>query len=138
MKSNQLKSISMKNLRNPAASSMVPLDFESFEQQYSNLFEESKANKMGDCKKMRTARQSLHRYIFIICHTTHHFGHHLTATERILVQNSCEKTLQWMWRGEMKSLEEYRLRISQLLEICTPLMQRLFRAEQQATIDKHL
>lgn len=129
------RSASMKNLRNPAASFVVPFDFQSFGKQYSRLFEHS-SHEMNDPEKMRTAKQCLHRYIFIICHTIQHFGHHLTATELKLVQNACEQTLQWMWRGEIKSLEDYRIRILQLLRICTPLMKRLFRAEQQIAIDK--
>lgn len=125
----------MKNLRNPAASFIAPFDFQSFGKHYSSIFENS-SHKMNDPEKIKTARQSLHRYIFIICHTIQHFGHHLTANELKLVQNACEQTLQWMWRGEIKSLEDYRSRILHLLRICTPLMKRLFRAEQQNAIDK--
>lgn len=36
-----------------------------------------------------------------------------------------------MWHGQIKSAEDYRRRIMQLLKICTPLMQRLFQAEQK-------
>lgn len=134
MKATQFRSFSMKNLRNPAAQQSL----ESFEAQYSKFFEDSRYN-MNECEKIKSARQSLHRYIFIICHTTQHFGHNLTANERILVQSACEKTLQRMWHGNMKSLEDYRSRISQLLKICSPLMQRLFQAEQQTTIkQQHL
>lgn len=134
MASNKFKSASMKNLRNPAASFVVPLDFETLGKHYSSLFEES-TNKMNDRDKMKTARQSLHRYIFIICHTIQHFGHHLTANEQILIHNACEKTLQWMWRRDIKSLEDFRQRILQLLRTCTPIMkQLLFRAEQQNSI----
>lgn len=131
------RSASMKNLRNPAATIVVPFEFESLQRQYSNLFsKKSTNNEIVDPEKQRTARQSLHRYIFIICHTIQHFGHHLTANELDLVQNACEQTLHWMWRSENKSLEDYRLRIIQLQRICTPLMKRLFRAEQQKAIMK--
>lgn len=131
MSSKQLKSASMKNLRNPDASFIVPLNFKSLGKACSSLFENHPDDKMNDREKMKRARQCLHRYIFIICHTIQHFGHHLTANELNLVQNTCENTLQWMWRDNVKSLEDYRLRILQLLRICSPLMKRLFRAEQQ-------
>lgn len=129
------RSASMKNLRNPAATFVVPFEFESL-RQCSSLFSKKSTNEIVDPEKQRTARQSLHRYIFIICHTIQHFGHHLTANELDLVQNACEQTLHWMWRDEIKSLEDYRLRIIQLQRICTPLMKRLFRAEQQKAIVK--
>lgn len=121
----------MKNLRNPAATFVVPFEFDSLQRQCSSLFPKNGTNKINDPEKQRTARQSLHRYIFIICHTIQHFGHHLTANELDLVQSACEKTLHWLWNDEIKSLEEYRLQITQLLRICTPLMKRLFRAEQK-------
>lgn len=130
------RSASMKNLRNPAATYVAPFEFESLQKQCSSLFSKNLINENVDPEKQRTARQSLHRYIFIICHTIQHFGHHLTANEFNLVQSSCEQTLHWMWRDEMKSLEDYRLRITQLLRICTPIMKRLFRAEQQKAIGK--
>lgn len=127
----------MKNLRNPAAATfVVPFEFDSLQKQCSSLFSKNSTNESIDPTKQRTARQSLHRYIFIICHTIQHFGHHLTASELYLVQSACEQTLHWMWHDEAKSLEEYRLRITQLLRICTPLMKRLFRAEQQKAIEK--
>lgn len=129
MKSSQIKSISMKNLRNPAAT-IATLDFESYGSR------SRPHNKMNDGIKVKTARHSLHRYIFVICHTTQHFGHHLAANELKLVQNACKETLQWMWCSEMRSLEDYRLKIAQLLQICTPLMQRLFHAEKNI-IEKH-
>lgn len=121
----------MKNLRNPAATFVVPFEFDSLQRQCSSLFSKNGTNKIIDPEKQRTARQSLHRYIFIICHTIQHFGHHLTASELDLVQSACEKTLHWLWNDKIKSLEEYRLQITQLLRICTPLMKRLFRAEQK-------
>lgn len=126
------RSSSMKNLKNPAASFIVPFDFQSFDEPYSGLFGDHSIYAMNDPEKQKTARQSLHRYIFIIYHTIQHFGHHLTANELKMVQNACEQTLQWMWRGEIKSLEDYRLRIVQLTRICSPLMKRLFQAEQQS------
>lgn len=120
----------MKNLRNPAASFVVSLDFKTLEKQYSGLFENSNQT-MNDRDKIKTARQSLHRYIFIICHTIQHFGHHLTANELISIQIACEKTLQWMWRSKIKNSEDYRQQILKLLHICTPIMkQLLYRAEQ--------
>lgn len=128
------RSASMKNLRNPAATYVVPFEFESLQRQCSSPFSKNTINENIDPQKLRTARKSLHRYIFIICHTIHHFGHHLTANEFDHVQSSCEQTLQWMWRDEMKSLEDYRLQITQLLRICAPIMKRLFRAEQQKAI----
>lgn len=131
MSSKQIKSASMKNLRNPVAL----LNFQSLGKECSSLFANNPADKMNDREKMKTARQCLHRYIFIICHTIQHFGHHLTANELNLVQNICEETLQWMWRGTAKSLEDYRQSIIILLRICTPLMKRLFRAEQQTIIE---
>lgn len=134
MSSKQFKSASMKNLWNPAAVSFS--NFESLGNTVSSLFENSPADNMNDREKMKTARQCLHRYIFIICHTIQHFGHHLTANEVKLVQNTCEETLQWMWRGKAESLEDYRQRILVLLRICTPLMKRLFRAEQQTIIKR--
>lgn len=130
----QSKSFSMKNLQDPKSSSFTicnPFDFAiSFEQQYEQLNEN---NKMNECDKMRAARQSLHRYIFTIGHTIQHFGHHLTAAECQLLRCACEQTLHWMWHGKIKSAEDYRRRIMQLLKICTPLMQRLFQAEQRGT-----
>lgn len=126
----------MKNLRNPAATIVVPFEFQSLQRQCSSLFSNHTTPDIDDPEKHRTARQSLHRYIFIICHTIQHFGHHLTANELDLVQSACEHTLHWMWRDEHKSLQDYRLRIIQLLRICTPLMKRLFRAEQQNAIVK--
>lgn len=125
------RSASMKNLRNPAATYVVPFEFNSLQRQCSSLFSKNFNNGIDDPEKQRTARQSLHRYIFIICHTIQHFGHHLTANELDLVQSACEETLHWMWHDEIKSLEDYRLQITQLLRICTPLMKRLFRVEQQ-------
>lgn len=132
MKENQFKSVSMKNLRETKSSSSyrMPFDFASLEQQYEKF---NQNNKMNECEKMRAARQSLHRYIFTICHTIQHFGHHLTASEIHLLQSACEQTLHWMWHGNIKSAENYRHRIVQLLQICTPLMQRLFQAEQNST-----
>lgn len=83
--------------------------------------------------KLRTARRSLHRYIFVVCHTMQHFGHHLTANEFELVQTACEKTLRWMWSDKQKSLESYQQRIKLMMQICGPFMERLFRAEQRST-----
>lgn len=126
----------MKNLRNPTRSSL-PSDFESLGKKYSNLFSDAKSQLIA-CEKIRTTRQSLHRYIFVILHTIQHFGHHLTAMELKLVQNECEQTLQWMWHSETKSLEDYRQKILQLRRICTPLMQQLFQAEQLDAIDRDI
>lgn len=94
--------------------------------------------KSIDDEKMRIARRSLHRYIFVVGHTTQHFGHHLTANELVLVQVACEKTLQWLWSPRQKSLESYQLRIRQLQQICAPFMDRMFRAEKRLSdgIDK--
>lgn len=139
MSSKQFKSASMKNLRNPATSFIVPLNFESLGKQYSSLFENNPADNMNDREKMKMARQCLHRYIFIICHTIQHFGHHLLDRELKLIRITCEETLKWMWRSETKflSLEDYRQQILQLLRICTPLMKRLFHTEQQNVIERN-
>lgn len=131
-KTASIKSQSMKNLSNPAASFIVPMDFGSFGKECSNIFDDPHQNEQ---EKIRIVRQSLHRYIFIICHTIQHFGHQLTSNEIILVENACEKTLQWMWHCETKSLLDFRQHIIQLLRICTPLMKRLFRNEQQCIIN---
>lgn len=89
-------------------------------------------SKMNDRQKVCVARQCLHRYIFIVCHTIHHFGRHLSADEVELVQFSCTQTLHWLWhRNSSKSLEAIRQRILQMLRICTPFMQKMFRIEQE-------
>lgn len=132
-----VKSASMKNLKNPAASFIIPLDFESFGKQFSNPFEDSN-EKRNDMDTIKTARRSLHKYIFIICHIIQHFGHHLTANELILMKNACEQTLHWMWHDDTKTLENYRQWILQLLRTCAPLMKRLFIAEQQNAIENKI
>lgn len=132
MREIQLKSVSMRNLRNTNSSFHVPLNFMTLKPDH--IFQDDQSDdNMNDCDKMRAARQSLHRYIFTICHTIQHFGHHLTASEVQLLQSACEQTLHWMWHGNIRSAEDYRRRIRQLLHICTPLMQRLFQAEQKRT-----
>lgn len=134
----QLKSISMRNLRNNKSSFRVLFDFEPLDQlpkfdkmDIDKIDFDDNDNKMNDVDKLKTARRSLHRYIFIVCHTIQHFGHHLIADELDLLQIACERTLKWMWHSQEKSLESYSERITLLLRICTPLMQRLFQAEQQ-------
>lgn len=136
----QLKSISMRNLRSNKSSFRVLFDFAPLEQlpkfdkmDIDKIDFDSKINddKMNDNDKLKAARRSLHRYIFIVCHTIQHFGHHLVADELDLLQIACEQTLKWMWHSQEKSLESYRQRITLLLQICTPLMQRLFLAEQR-------
>lgn len=134
MTTKMIKSASMKNLKNPAASFIVPLDFESFRKPFSNPFEDF-SGKSNDWNKMKTARRSLHKYIFIISHAIQHFGHHLTANELILIKKACEKCLHWMWHDDTKTLENYRQWILQMLRICAPMMKRLFIAEQQNAIE---
>lgn len=96
----------------------------------TNMINTSSATSIDD-EKMRIARRSLHRYIFVVGHTIQHFGHHLTASESVLVHTACDKTLQWLWNPRQKSLESYQLRIRQLQQICAPFMDRMFRAEQR-------
>lgn len=135
MSSAQFKSASMKNLWNPTATSfIVPFSFDAFGKHYSSIFEDQTTDKMNDLEKMKTtARQCLHRYIFIICHTIQHFGYNLAAEEIKLIRNTCDETLQWMWYGD-KTLEHYRQRIVKLLRICNPIMKQLFQVEQQNVI----
>lgn len=135
MPSNQFKAASMKNLQNPVAPFVASFDFGPLKKQHSTCFDRP-TNKIDDPEKIRIVRQSLHRYIFVICHTIQHFGHHLTATERKLVREACDQTLQSMWRDEKKSLDDYRRGISQLLRICATPMQRLFQSEQRMTMEK--
>lgn len=137
MSAKMVKSASMKNLKNPAPSFIVPLDFKSFGTQFANPFEDS-SEKMNDWDKIKTARRSLHKYIFIICHTIQHFGHHLTANELVSMKNACEQTLHWMWHDDTKTLGNHRQWIMQLLRICAPLMKRLFIAEQQNAIENKI
>lgn len=89
--------------------------------------------KISDFQKICIARQCLHRYIFIICHTIHHFGYHLNGDEVELVEAACHQTLQWLWHCNLsKSLDALHQRILQLRKICTPYMQKMFHIDQRA------